>query len=70
MFKKGQALRNKKTGCVLEVLEWPLVRRVAAPRIGRAPVDKMFTVAFKTRDAFDAFDIIGNNYQAKPKCSR
>lgn len=67
MFKKGQALRNKMTGCVFEVLEWPLVRRVAAPRIGKAPVGKVFTVAFKTRDAFD---IIGNNYQAGPKCSR
>lgn len=56
MFKKGQLVRSKLSGRIMEVLIWPTVR------------------VLPTRDVFrmthEEVELIGNNYQAKPKCSR
>lgn len=64
MFQKDQVLRNKNTGCLVRVLNWPMVQRIAAPRKGRGPIGVFFTVGFKTRDAFN---LIGNNYRPKAR---
>lgn len=57
MFKKGQLLRNKHLGYFLEVVSWPLCRWTHG-------VQALITVHH--RDV----TLVGNNYQAKPKCSR
>lgn len=62
MFKKGQILRNRVTGCAVLVLEWPEVKRLSAPRIGRAPIGRVYHVA---KGCDHLFALIGNNYQER-----
>lgn len=57
MFKKGKLLRGAKTGTLVEVVSWPLVRVVYSRR-GRRYVGLEF-------HASDNFTLIGNNYKAK-----
>ncbi len=61
MVKKGQVLRNKNTGSLVRVLNWPMVQRIWAPE---GPVGVFLTVGFKSRDDFD---LIGNNYRPKAR---
>lgn len=56
MFKKGQLVRSKVTERVFEVLVWPTIRVVDTGEVFRLN--------------HSSVDLIGNNYQAKPKCSR
>ena len=60
MFKKGQLVRSKLTGHYFRILsdnlEWPLVVALRSGAVGNL------------NPAHVA--LIGNNYQAKPKCSR
>lgn len=65
MFKKGQLVRSMYTGCLYFIhevteegcLEVGHVSFLGTGRLGRTRSDKHLT-------------LIGNNYQAKPKCSR
>lgn len=61
MFKKGQVLRNKNTGSLVRVLNWPMVQRIWTLE---GLVGVFFTVGFKSRDDFD---LIGNNYRPKAR---
>ncbi|USW07559.1 hypothetical protein PF619_gp25 [Salmonella phage GRNsp27] len=60
MFKKGQLIRSKLTGHYFRVLgdnlKRPLVEAVRSGAIGNINPSHVA--------------LIGNNYQAKPKCSR
>lgn len=56
MFKKGQLLRSKYSRLCVVVVSWPTCRFVGSGR----------TVEVGHSD----FTIVGNNYQAKQKCSR
>lgn len=53
MFKKGQIVRSKISGRVVEVLSWPTVRAVHTRAVERC--------------THNAWALIGNNYQAKQK---
>lgn len=63
MFKKGQILRHRLTGSAVLIIEWPRVRRLTKPTIGRAPVGQEYCVS---KHLEHYFDLIGNNYQEKP----
>ena len=63
MFKKGQVLRHRLTESAVLVIEWPRVRRLTKPTIGRAPVGKEYCVS---KHLEHYFNLIGNNYQERP----
>lgn len=60
MFKKGQLVRSKLTGSYFQILsdnlKWPLVVALRSGTVGNL------------NPAHVA--LVGNNYQAKAKCSR
>lgn len=58
MFKKGQLIRNRMTGTYLAVIDWPTVRVY----FSRHHVTASYGASH--------YELIGNNYQAKQKCSR
>ena len=62
MFKKGQILRHRLTGSAVLVTEWPRVRRLTKPTIGRAPVGQVYCIS---KHLEHYFDLIGNNYQER-----
>lgn len=62
MFKKGQVLRHRLTGSAVLVIEWPRVRRLTKPTIGRAPVGREYCVS---KHLEHYFNLIGNNYQER-----
>lgn len=64
MFKKGQVLRHRLTGSAVLVIEWPRVRRLTKPTIGRAPVGQEYCVS---KHLEHYFNLIGNNYRARTK---
>lgn len=62
MFKKGQVLRHRLTESAVLVIEWPRVRRLTKPTIGRALVGKEYCIS---KHLEHYFDLIGNNYQER-----
>lgn len=62
MFKKGQVLRHRIAGSAVLVTDWPRVRRLTKPTIGRAPVGQEYCVS---KHLEHYFDLIGNNYQER-----
>ena len=62
MFKKGQVLRHRLTESAVLVIEWPRVRRLTKPTIGRAPVGQEYCVS---KHLEHYFNLIGNNYRAR-----
>jgi hypothetical protein len=60
MFKTGQVIRSTRTNRIFIVEAWPFARPIVDNNIWPNPL-KM---------AHDQLVLIGNNYQAKPKCSR
>lgn len=68
MFKKGQVLRHRLTGSAVLVIEWPRVRRLTKPtigrtQVGRAQVGQEYCVS---KHLEHYFNLIGNNYQERP----
>lgn len=62
MFKKGQLVRSKRSGDLF-IVDWSYKTSCYAQRL----VPLMFTrLHFFNTD----LELIGNNYRAKPQCSR
>lgn len=55
MFKKRQLIKSNRTGNFRVVINWPLLNT-----LGGSP----------SAAGHDSWTLVGNNYQAKPKCSR